>query len=504
MLTPLGIAVAATTATLCVPLTAVAQPAPASTSTVATPQKIATPPLDRVIRDQRSLAMSSATRSISAATAQAPSTTAGTTAGTTSFRVAPGKVVSTAGSTRFTDGTASVTFTVPPNPGPGLYLGSVVRASGNSVGYRGKVRVVSGGPMYLRISRVRNGVDTDLVTLKLATVPVAGQQVRIDTSVSGSSAVLVKARAWIVGRPTPGWQTSFQDTTSSRITTAGTSSAWAYLSSRATSTVTVPYSGMSTAVNVPTPPAPPAPAPPAPADPAGWKLNMQDDFDSLSPTRWNVKNNTYASNEDSYLLARNTSVANGRLRIQGKLESASGHDYTSGYVNSIGKYSLPNYFRAEVRAKVPFQQGLWAAPLWFRPTTGGAGEIDLVETLGKERRAPSFHQTIHTEYGATHQQAAVARTFASVGTGAATDWHTYTIEKTPGRIVMWVDGVQTAKFTPGSPSWYDRYYEAGKSWNLRINMQIGGTWGGLPDSTTDWSPDSSAMQLDSIKTWVPN
>jgi hypothetical protein len=35
-------------------------------------------------------------------------------------------------------------------------------------------------------------------------------------------------------------------------------------------------------------------------------------------------------------------------------------------------------------------------------------------------------------------------------------------------------------------------------------MQIGGTWGGLPDSTTNWSPDDSAMQLDYIKTWVPN
>jgi beta-glucanase (GH16 family) len=247
-----------------------------------------------------------------------------------------------------------------------------------------------------------------------------------------------------------------------------------------------------------------APSSPLPANPGEWKLDLSEDFDSLSSSRWNIKNNTYASNEDSYLLARNTSVGGGVLRIQGKLESAGRRNYTSGYVDTNGKYSVPTYFRAEVRAKVPFQQGLWAAPLWFRPAGGGNGEIDMVETLGNERARPTFHQTIHTEYGSTHKQASITKLFSSVSNAAATDWHTYTMEKTPGRITMWVDGVKTVDFTPANPSWYNKYYEIGKRWNLRVNMQIGGTWGGLPDSTTNWSPDDSAMQLDYIRTWVPN
>ena len=231
---------------------------------------------------------------------------------------------------------------------------------------------------------------------------------------------------------------------------------------------------------------------------------MVENFDSLDTSRWNVRNNTYASNENSYMLARNTTIDNGTLRIQGKKESAGGRDYTSGYVDSMGKYTLPNYFRAEIRAKVPFQQGLWAAPLWFRPTTGGNGEIDLIETYGKEHANPLVHQTIHTEYGATHKQVALTKTYASLNAGAATGWHTYTIEKTAHAITMWTDGIVTAKFTPANPTWYDTYYEAGKSWNMRINMQIGGSYGGLPDSTTNWAPDTSAMQLDYIKTWIPN
>ena len=247
--------------------------------------------------------------------------------------------------------------------------------------------------------------------------------------------------------------------------------------------------------------APPSTPPPVPT---GWRLDMSEDFDSLSPSRWNIKNNTYASNEDSYLLARNTSVRGGLLRIQGKLEKAGGRNYTSGYVDTIGKYSVPKYFRAEVRAKVPFEQGLWAAPLWFRPTTGGVGEIDIVETLGNERAKPTFHQTIHTEYGSSHKQASVTKPYTMVGNRSATDWHTYTIEKVPGRTTMWVDGVRTADFTPQNPSWYNAYYEKNLRWNLRVNMQIGGTWGGLPNSSTNWSPDKSAMQLDYIRTWVPN
>jgi beta-glucanase (GH16 family) len=236
--------------------------------------------------------------------------------------------------------------------------------------------------------------------------------------------------------------------------------------------------------------------------PAGWKLNLQEDFNTLNTARWKVNNNTVAPNEDSYLLARNVTVSGGILRMQGKKESVGGRKYTSGNMNTVGKYTLPANFRAEVRAKVPFQQGLWAAPLWFRPTSGD-GEIDLAETYGFDRAKPAVHQTIHTAYGATHKQVSYSKLFSSFSTLKATDWHTYTIEKVKGRITMWVDGVKTSEYTPANPSWYSAYYDAGKTWTMRVNLQIGGKWAGQPDSTTNWTGDNSAMQLDYIKTWVP-
>jgi hypothetical protein len=236
--------------------------------------------------------------------------------------------------------------------------------------------------------------------------------------------------------------------------------------------------------------------------PAGWKLNMSEDFNSLSTSRWNIANNAAAPNDACYLLNRNVTISNGALRIQGKKESSGGRQYTSGRLDTAGKYTVPNYFRVEVRAKVPFQQGLWAAPLWFRPASGD-GEIDLVETYGYERAKPSFHQTIHTAYGATHKQVSYSKTYASVSTASATAWHTYTMEKVKGRITMWVDGVKTSEYTPANPTWYNTYYEAGRRWSMRVNLQIGGKWAGSPDSTTNWSGDNSAMQVDYIRTWIP-
>lgn len=262
-------------------------------------------------------------------------------------------------------------------------------------------------------------------------------------------------------------------------------------------------SSSPTPTPTPTPTGNPSATPTATPTPVAdaWKPDLVENFDSLS-SRWNVKNDTYASNESSYLLARNVTDTNGVLRIQGKPESAGGRSYTSGRVDTNNKYALPNYFRAEVRAKVPMEQGMWAAPLWFRPTGGASGEIDLLESYGTERNNPKVHQTIHTAYGADHKIVTTSTPYSKFTTTSPTQWHTYTIEKTPGHIRMWVDGYLTSDLSAASASWFNQYYESGLHWNLRVCLQIGGTYG-LPNSSTNWTGDNTAMQLDYIKTWVP-
>ncbi|GAA1529166.1 hypothetical protein GCM10009788_35770 [Nocardioides humi] len=232
-----------------------------------------------------------------------------------------------------------------------------------------------------------------------------------------------------------------------------------------------------------------------------WRRDLDERFDTLDRSRWNVRDRTRLDHESSYLLARNVSTRNGKLAIRAAREAVGGRSFTSGFIDTNGRYALPDTFRMEVRVKVPMERGMWAA-VWLRPADRSGGEIDLVETTHQKGTRPRFHHTIHTDYGRGHQSVARRFSSAELGDRRGTRWHTYTIQKTPGLMVMWIDGQPTAAFCPGSPGWYDDFYDAGKTWSLRINLQVGG-WGGEPDATTDWSGDRTTLLVDYVKTWVP-
>lgn len=249
----------------------------------------------------------------------------------------------------------------------------------------------------------------------------------------------------------------------------------------------------------------------APASSTGatttWRLDLVEPFNVYDSSRWHAWDNIARPTEDALLLARNVSVSDGALRIRAKKESVGGRRYTSGALDTYGRYSLPNYFRVWVRAKVPQEQGMWPAPLWLRPDgpAGAAGsEIDLVETIGRdaERGWPKIHQTIHGVYG-TSQHTSRSTPFAWFGDWSGTRWHNYEIVKTPGRIVMKVDGRRTALFTPANTPWFSSIFEVGARWAFRVNLQVGGKWAGLPDWRTNWAPRRTTMYVDEIRVWVP-
>ena len=234
-----------------------------------------------------------------------------------------------------------------------------------------------------------------------------------------------------------------------------------------------------------------------------WRRDLSDDFDRIDPRRWTVRDHTLLDHDDAYLLADNVTTRDGDLAITARRQPVAGREFTSGYVATDGKYSLPPSFQVEVRAKVPMRQGLWAAPLWLRPVDRSGGEIDLAETTHQPGEPPTLHHSIHTSYGPDQQVAARRYPFAGIGDRHGTGWHTYVLRKTPGLMVMWVDGEVEAAFCTGSPGWYDSYYDVGKRWNLRINLQVGG-WGGAPRPGDDWSGDRATLLVDRVTTWVPS
>jgi len=233
-----------------------------------------------------------------------------------------------------------------------------------------------------------------------------------------------------------------------------------------------------------------------------WRRDLVERFDRLDPDRWTARDDTRLNHDRASLLARNVSTRGGRLAISARREAVAGRAFTSGFVETDGKYTLPDTFQVAVRAKVPVHQGLWAAPLWLRPADGSAGEIDVVETTHRPGEAPRVHHSIHTAYGPKRQVAAHRYPFADVGDRAGTRWHTYVLRKTPGLMVVWVDGKVTAAFCVGAPDWYDTYYDAGKRWSMRINLQVGG-WGGGPRPGEAWRGGSATLLVDKITTWVP-
>ena len=235
-----------------------------------------------------------------------------------------------------------------------------------------------------------------------------------------------------------------------------------------------------------------------------WTRTFNSEFKTTSVDQraWEVYDEEQWARDHATVLARNTTVGNGILRLQAKREAYDGRLFTTGDLKTRDAYALPNYFRVEVRAKVPFQQGMWSAPLWLRPADGSGGEIDLVETYGQERNLPRLHQTIHSAYGPTHEQEVWSTRFSDLPNypGYATGWHTYVVEKIPGKITMWVDGKRTATFSSWNFPPYNTYYEAGKRWKMRVSLQVGGA-DGLPDATTNWSAGRTAVQVDYIRAY---
>ncbi len=201
---------------------------------------------------------------------------------TTTFSLVPGAGKSVDAATALRDGYGSATFTLGSLPvGNSLYGGVQVRAdaAGKSE-YVGKIRVYPSGALNVGISKVIDGVENRLTAVSTKQTVRAGQSVRVEVRISGTSPVSIGARAWVLGTDRPRWQVSATDSTASKIVASGKVRATVYLSSGATAPISVTVrdvgslpAGTGTPVTSPPAPSPTTPAPPsatatAPSTPA--------------------------------------------------------------------------------------------------------------------------------------------------------------------------------------------------------------------------------------------
>jgi beta-glucanase (GH16 family) len=122
----------------------------------------------------------------------------------------------------------------------------------------------------------------------------------------------------------------------------------------------------------------------------GWTLAWSDEFNTLNTSVWNneVRSDGAGNSElEAYTASpNNVYIANGALVIKAIKETVNGKPFTSGRLNTFGKYSF-RYGKIAARIQCPQGYGMWPA-FWLmgKDFDGNnwpyCGEIDILEMAG--------------------------------------------------------------------------------------------------------------------------
>lgn len=231
----------------------------------------------------------------------------------------------------------------------------------------------------------------------------------------------------------------------------------------------------------------------------GWTLVWSDEFNgpdgsSPDPKKWtyDIGGNGWGNNELEYYTNRlqNAQIKGGNLVITAQKETYTGADgvtrnYTSARLKTQGVFDQA-YGRFEARIKIPAGQGMWPA-FWMLGNNIDSigwpkcGEIDIMENIGKE--PATVHGSLHGPSTTGPTSDATSAFSLPAGQNFADDFHLYAVEWEPGVVRFYVDTNLYATFTAAQ-------WPAGGTWVfdhpffLLLNVAVGGTWPGSPDSTT--------------------
>ncbi|GAA3807143.1 hydrolase [Cellulomonas soli] len=185
----------------------------------------------------------------------------------------------------------------------------------------------------------------------------------------------------------------------------------------------------------------------------------------------------------TYTTSRSNSAVDGAGNLVITARQESDGSYTSARLQTNDKFEV-QYGRIEASIQIPRGQGIWPAfwmlggdfPATSWPTTG---EIDIMENVGYE--PATVHGTVHGP-GYSGGNGITALYNHPQGWSFADTYHTFAVDWSPGSITWSVDGVQYHQVTRasvGSNTWvFDKAYF------LILNVAVGGSWPGNPDSTT--------------------
>ncbi len=230
--------------------------------------------------------------------------------------------------------------------------------------------------------------------------------------------------------------------------------------------------------------------------PEGWRLVWHDEFEGfdIDAAKWQFEVNGRGggNNELQYYTDRgeNAFIENGALVIQALKEEYTGTDGTRSYTSARMRTKNKGdwkYGRFEIRAKLPFGQGIWPA-IWMMPTDAvygswpSSGEIDIMEELGQEPN--KVYQTLH--FGGVGAHSQTGGSYVLKSGDFSDDFHLYTLEWDSTAMRWFVDDalVQIKKVD----SWYTTAAPRPAPFNQRfyviLNLAVGGNWPKSPNATT--------------------
>lgn len=258
--------------------------------------------------------------------------------------------------------------------------------------------------------------------------------------------------------------------------------------------------------------------PPAEYDPGkGWKLSWSDEFNgtSLDTNIWNIETGSggwgNAELECYTASPKNLKVVKGCLVITALREQIDYTEFTSGRINSYGKYYF-NQGKIVARIKMPYGEGMWPA-FWMlgdnRYVVGwpACGEIDIMEMRGGKDDFGdgivhgSFHRMSHGRLVSIVQTEGNMDPDDPDAQPAAfyPDFHYFEVEKDEHFLRFRLDG---REYNTIDISDKEEFRSLRQSYYLLLNLAVGGKFTKILNPEGIGAEFPQTMEVDWIRVYT--
>lgn len=243
---------------------------------------------------------------------------------------------------------------------------------------------------------------------------------------------------------------------------------------------------------------------------SSYELVWSDEFDgtTINTDNWSYQEEvagTYNSEWQEYTNSSdNAYIEDGNMVIKAIYSGngLSSGNFTSARMITHEKQKF-KYGKISARIKVPYGQGIWPA-FWMlgsniSENTGGTvawpncGEIDIMEKIGGTNNEKKAYGTLHY-YNETLGYNPAPSDSYTYSDDLSNDYHIYGIEWDEDSISWYFDGIEYSTIDISS-SVFDEFRE---DFYILLNVAVGGTWPGNPDSTTTFP---QRMYIDYVRVY---